>query len=486
MACSVGAQESYIKVYDFPVLVKAKNVQIYNGRIYTIATTVCDFVECSFLAELTVNGDTLWTTLIPDIDVAPGNLVIVNDTITITGNNDPLNTAWRMSHFTLDGEKIGATIQIEHPIRKFTYMFQLTSQYFNDRYVICGSGWEEDTIWSLIYIVDKQGEIDTLIILDGYDRISACWHSYIDSEGRLTTYHWVENDDLPFNYRKIYKFDSTYDTIWTYHSENTEYNNVIPFGCELLDGRTILSYTNPEQIEDIHSIRAINTNGTKDWEHNYMVTGSRKRNIYRLKTMRNGDIIGSGSYTELADDPRIRDSPWLFRMSPEGALLWERVYYDFDSTLASHGSSRIGALYDFIELEDGDIIGVGDLWYNLKSEMLIMRVDSNGCLDPDNCNEVNIVDIQTTTKELPFAKRDFEVYPNPVTTNFNIHQLFNYGEIDYEIFDYSGNRITNGRIFPESTEINVDNFPSGIYLLFIYKNGRLLGSQKFVKMESNR
>ncbi|MGK0314151.1 MAG: hypothetical protein ACI86M_000361 [Saprospiraceae bacterium] len=65
------------------------------------------------MAEMSESGDTLWITKIPDIDVARGSMVIYGDTITITGNNVPLNTKFRMAHFDLNGEKLGQTIEIE-------------------------------------------------------------------------------------------------------------------------------------------------------------------------------------------------------------------------------------------------------------------------------------------------------------------------------------------------------------------------------------
>jgi hypothetical protein len=63
-------QGTYVKVYNFPVVpVIGYNVQEYDERIYTIVSLFCDlggyFTECSFLAELSEEGDTLWTTLIP-------------------------------------------------------------------------------------------------------------------------------------------------------------------------------------------------------------------------------------------------------------------------------------------------------------------------------------------------------------------------------------------------------------------------------------
>lgn len=491
IACTGSAQGTFVKVYDFPVVpVIGYNVQVYNERIYTIASLFCDlggyFAECSFLAELTSTGDTLWMALIPDIDVASGTLVIVNDTITITGNNDPLNTAFLMTHFTLEGEKLGETIQIEHSTEKFTRMFQLTTQYFNKKFAICGRGIQNDTMRALIYIVTATGEIDTLIQLEKADQ-SRLWHSYIDSEGRLTTYHWVEYDTppgpgpLPINYRKIYKFNTNYDTVWTYRSENTPYNDVIPYGCELQDGRTILSYTNPQQERNIHSIRAINPDGTKDWQHNYMVTGSRNRNIYRLKTLTNGDIMGSGSYTEKAGDPRISDSPWLFRMSPEGELLWERVYYDFDSTLASNGSSRIGTLYDFIELEDGSLLGVGDLWYDLKSSMLVIRVDSNGCLDPDDCQEIVYIDLLTNAEEPLSENNTLLLFPNP--TDYILHITFETAgyEADILVMDMVGRLVYREKLINGKCSIISSQLTEGIYMVQVVQNGTLLRTGRFIK-----
>ena len=486
---SLHAQDTNVKVFDFPAVpVIGYNIQDYAGRIYTIASRFCDlggyFVECSFLTELNSDGDTLWTSLIPDIDIASGSMVIVNDTITVTGNNEEL-TAWRMAHFDLNGQKLGETINIEHPTEKFSRMFQLTTQHFNNKYAICGRGIQNDTMRALIYIVTARGEIDTLIQLEKADQ-SRLWHSYIDNDGRLTTYHWIEDTSpagTPVNNRKIFKFDTNYDTVWTYRSENTPYNNVVPRGCQLHDGRTILSYTNPHQIEDIHSVRAINPDGSKDWQHNYMITGSRNRYIFRLKTLSNGDIMGCGSYSEKAETPRIDDSPWLFRMSPEGMLLWERVYYDYDSTIASNGSSRFGELIDFIELEDGSILGVGDLKYNLKSSMLVIRVDSNGCLDPAECNEIVYITEHLITKTEILTKSTVEltIQPNPASDHviMECHDAAEGQQI--YIFDSTGRLRQYGIFTAGQSSIDVSDLSPGIY--FVRIDSKILLTGKFVKIE---
>ena len=475
--CYLFPQDSYVKVYDFLASVKTEKLEIYRDRIYAINSQFCNSSECSLLIELNSEGDTLWTTLIPDIDVAPGSMVIVNDTITITGNNDSLNTSWRMAHFSLDGEKLGETITIEHPNRKFTKMFQLSTEYFNHKYAICGSGWDGDTILSLIYIVDSKGEIDTLITLAGSDRLTACWDSYIDFNGRLTTYHWVEFDDSAINYRQIIKFDTNYNKVWTYRSENSQYNSVVPNGCELIDGSSIMSYTNPEGIEDIHSVRAIKADKTIGWQYNWGVSPYKVRYILRLKTLRNGDVMGSGYYSENLQN--IRLSPWLFRLSPEGELLWSRTYVDVDSI---NNLSRRGALFDFIEFENGDLMAVGYLNYE-NSDMLIMRLDSNGCIDPLSCEEINIIDILTDINEISFIKNSsLKIYPNPAFDFVKVEFPQIQNSTDVKIYSTTGQVKIECQMTFGQSEFEISTLPPGLYIISIQLAGRVLAIRKFVKI----
>lgn len=470
------SQSQFLRLYDFGTVEDSYQVRYYKKRIFINTATFCG-TECSFLSEIDTVGNILWRTEVPDLDIASGTMVIVNDTITVTGNNDPFNTAFRMAHFTLDGEKIGETIEIAHPTRKFTRMFQLTTQYFNGKYVICGPGWEGDTAWSMIYVVNKSGELDTLITVEPTNAESDLWDSYIDNQGRLTTIHQVEWAFSPINYRRIFKFDLNYDTVWSYKTDNDQFDDVIPYGCGLNDGRSILSVEHPVGVSNPHSIRAIKPDKTISWQYNYASTGSTGRYILRLKTLANGDIMGSGLYSELAQKPRISDSPWLFRLSTEGDLLWERTYYEYDSTIES---SRLGAIFDFVELDNGDIMAVGYLRYN-NNDMLIMRVDSNGCLDPDNCHTVNII---TGTHDLP-QRTDQRIllYPNPVRDILQIKFRSNTYHLEIEVLDITGRIVTDGILTEGFGEVDTSRLPGGLYWVSVEQEGRVLALEKFVKIE---
>jgi hypothetical protein len=189
-----------------------------------------------------------------------------------------------MAHFTLNGKKIGETIKIEHPTQKFTRMFQFTTQYFNNKYVISGSGKLSNNIhYSLIYVVNKDGILDTLIRLNPMSNKSELWDSFIDSQGNLTCLLLLEEDNDDINYRKIYKFNENFDTIWSYQSENVWYNLTVPHGCELQNGRLVFTYVNPVEDPFLYSIRTINTQGQVKWQYDYQWTGSNGRQVYRLK-----------------------------------------------------------------------------------------------------------------------------------------------------------------------------------------------------------
>jgi len=472
------AQSTFFKSYDFGTVEYIYQVLKYNDRIYVNTATWCG-VECSFLSEVDLDGNILWRTEMPDIDIAQGTMVIVNDTITVTGNNNQDYGSFQMAHFTLEGQKIGETIKIEHPTKKFTEMFQLTTQYFNNKYVICGTGKLVDNVhYSLIYVVNKEGILDTLITLNQTNNTSEIWDSFIDFQGRLTTLIWNEEDNHDINFRKIYKFNENFDTVWSYQTENNASDITIPRGCELLDGSSVFAYINPEGDPFLYSIRAVKPDSSIYWQYNYQWTGSRTREIDRLKTLGNGDIMGSGQYSEFEQNPRIGDSPWLFRMSPQGEILWEHVYYEFDSILPPNGSSRIGTIFDFVELGNGDILAVGTIKYD-DNDMLVMRLDSNGCLHGEDCSGTNI---STGTNEIHSLESLFSIYPNPAIDVINIKLDTKVDLLNFEIQDITGIVRSFGIIRDGYGQINVSNLQDGIYFINLKKKTQLLRTGKFVKI----
>jgi hypothetical protein len=164
-------------------------------------------------------------------------------------------------------------------------------------------------------------------------------------------------------------------------------------------------------------------------------------------------------------------------MSPEGDLLWERTYYEYDSSIES---SRNGVLFDFVELDNGDIIAVGYLRY-ADNDMLVMRVDSNGCLNPDSCPTVNII---TSTHDLPLhSNHEALLYPNPVEDILRIEYESSAYHLDIEVLDMTGHMVTSGILTHGQGEVNSSKIPAGVYWIHLKQDGKVMATGKFVKME---
>jgi hypothetical protein len=74
-----------------------------------------------------------------------------------------------------------------------------------------------------------------------------------------------------------------------------------------------------------------------------------------------------------------------------------------------------------------------------------------------------------------------QLYPNPVKDELTlVIQNFIQGT-NYRIFDVSGRLLKNDQIRSETTQINMQNFRAGVYVLHIDSNGQSIQSFQIVK-----
>jgi hypothetical protein len=113
--------------------------------------------------------------------------------------------------------------------------------------------------------------------------------------------------------------------------------------------------------------------------------------------------------------------------------------------------------------------------------MLIMRVDSNGCLDPDNCHTVNII---TGTHDLPQRTgQRILLYPNPVRDILQIKFSSNTYHLEIEVLDITGRIVKDGILTEGFGEVDTSRLPGGLYWVSVEQEGRVLALEKFVKIE---
>ncbi len=150
---------------------------------------------------------------------------------------------------------------------------------------------------------------------------------------------------------------------------------------------------------------------------------------------------------------------FITKYNNNGDTIWTKLYrhplYDDESMLH--------AVKDIIELDNGDIVAMGDIYPSgEESDIWYFKVDSNGCFSPENCNDE--IQILTNINDLENINNNLSIYPNPCTDQLN---FVSSGKIEkIELYGLEGS--LQFRSVDEATTIDVSNFKKGCYLLKTY------------------
>ena len=469
--CHLFGQDYFFKRIDFDDEDNSPNRIFYiEGRYLSLVGHYCGALECCSIVEFDANGDTINRVVVPDIDPGFESMIIDNDTITITGNNDGINTHFRMAHFDLEGNKLGPTMEILHPTEKFENSFQMTTQKMGGLFYVMGSGRDENYDYSLLYRVDHRGKLDTLLKMAKAGRRSTVWDSDIDRDGNLVTFHKLEEPFKRRDWLEVIKYNENLDTIWKYTSEDSpNHLNGIRGAC--IDESVVLKTYTPNANHAKESLRVINSIQKEKVIYNPGRIPTTQRAFVKIKILKNGDILGMGAYQELATFPLVHSAPWIIRMSQDGDIRWQRVFFDLNPSV---NESRFGLVEDVIELENGDLFGVGSMRYEIPTS-IVFKIDQNGCLDANDCGILQII---TNSKDIQEAK-EFSIYPNPATDFVNIALEYKEG-LSYILVDEVGRKIADGEIHENGTSLDVSNVDSGLYYILLSYKGSIVGTKKVI------
>ncbi|MFZ1706020.1 MAG: T9SS type A sorting domain-containing protein [Saprospiraceae bacterium] len=473
------AQSEWYKVYPSPTSASARQMLEYQGRYFVLIVKICDFGnfirECSTLQEIDINGTILWEEDIPEIDVA-NTMVIKEGIIHIFGNNNPQNTKLLHIQFDLEGNRM---YYKENPLHdpSIHSMFWLNATSYEENILVTGAGKLGDSTQALIYVINSEGIIDTTILIGKNRFVYAPRTMFVDSRNFLTLMLEIENGPGE-DHRKIIQYNPDFEVVWSVTTPYKWSDRINPYGNELHDGRLIMACNVKDDTYDIGGVCCYNRDSTLSWQFEQPYNRALERFIYRLKVTRNGDIVGCGVYSDQKYDPIIRRSPFFFRMSPDGEMLWERVYFDIDPR---DGESRIGSFWDIEELEDGGLMLVG-YTNNDNADVLWLRTDSTGCIDP-GCGEVNILDLTSDTEDVDREENKIHVFPNPISNEgFSVYikDISEHEIYEIKVFDQLGLNVYSGVLTKNVTQIP-GFLKSGVYFVDITINGLSVSKQKLIK-----
>lgn len=470
ISVSLKSQGYFFKRIDFEQEDNSPSEIFYeNGRLFSVVGHFCGARECCSLVEFSEDGDTLSRKIISDVDPGFETTVISNDTITITGNNDPLNTHFRMAHFDFEGNKLGETMEIFHPIQKFERSFQLTTQKLNNKFHIMGNGVANDSMFSLMYVVDAKGELDSLVLMAAERKNATPFDSDINSEGDLVTFHRL---DIPFTggYIQVIKYNESLDSIWSYKSENY----FLPlFGVKgaVFDDKVFFNTYTPGANHVSHSLRVIDQDKNQDVIYVPPIVSSNMRAFSKVKILSNGDILGMGAFQDLNIATPVNEAPWLIRMSPEGIIRWQRVFFELNPI---DNEARFGVIRDVVELPNGDLFGGGDMRYEIPTS-IVFKIDANGCLNPDDCGLLQII---TKTDNL-LSFDNIHIYPNP-TSDYLYVDAFENRNLEIMLVNNIGKTVIDMKQLNESKRLNLTGLQVGVYHLIFTEGGQVVGSKPVV------
>ncbi|HRG40556.1 MAG TPA: T9SS type A sorting domain-containing protein [Saprospiraceae bacterium] len=362
--------------------------------------------------------------------------------------------------------------------------FQLVSTLFNQKLMVGGSTNElnNQSTEGLIFIID-QNKIDTFLTIN-YAAGNTVWSSFVDINNQLTLSILVRENALNEK-AHIVKYDQNLNLVWHWISEPTRSTQSTQM-CELANGNIVIAladktFNNAVKLVCIREDKSIAWE-FKFWDHNTKTA----RDVYSLKKLKNGDFIGTGTYgnTNINMSTRILRVPYVFRMSADGKLLWEKAFYRDRRVL----DFCEGSLHDVEETENGDIIAVGNLRNYLEYDPIVMqgrsdpdifivRMDANGCID-DKCEMLTKVFPDTLSSAINTSHffEEAMIYPNP--SNGHIELLNN--EAVSRLYFYTAQGVLAKEVATPDQDLFLTDLPSGMYIIHLQlKSGKII-KQKII------
>lgn len=190
-----------------------------------------------------------------------------------------------------------------------------------------------------------------------------------------------------------------------------------------------------------------------------------------------GDYFYGYGWYVFGEDSRNLD--WhglLTKFNNDGTVIWSRMY--------QHGElayrDNLHWLEAIHENDDGSIIILGTATTRFLEEkyMWLFEVDENGCFDPENCEDQQIItDISEVDNE---AFDRLVIYPNPTD---DILHILDAGKGRLEIIDLQGRQLLSEELVgTHRHSIDVSQLHAGVYICrIIGDDGRYLQEKVVVR-----
>ncbi len=334
----------------------------------------------------------------------------------------------------------------------------------------------------LIIRLDRETfELDTIIHYTRGTTDFEFVNPQIDANGNLSL-SFIEQDTTDNIYGNQYgviKFDEDFNEIYEveipfHHIDDARANH-----WELGNGNIVFEDKGRDSlwlpISSAAALHCTNLEETQEWRIEEFIWDT---NFERSVTQNySGGVINAEGNLVIASYYKAILSPIEARLiciSPEGETLWVRYFQSPDPQWTNTFSGISGLLQE----ENGDLIMYGGkaTGENPNTEHWLIKTDSYGCIEP-GC--------QTTAIETTELKdKYFQILQNPtsevISFNFSENALNKDSEI--VLYDLRGKAIKRKKLSRGTVNGNmlIGNLGSGMYLLQVQENGKILQTEKVI------
>jgi len=196
--------------------------------------------------------------------------------------------------------------------------------------------------------------------------------------------------------------------------------------------------------------------------------------VNEITKANNGDILLMGVYARSWNLPGHVEDIFIMRVSPQGETLWRRYY----NTPYLEGTEYLNTYWskDIQELGDQSILVVGRAFHH--NDLVILRVDENGCLDGYNCDDQIIVGSHNLSDNK--ISDTSKVFPNPTQGVFSISTNQPISGI-LKIYNLGGQLLESHNLqHQQSIDLDLREKTKGVYLVHIYDHRGMHEVQKIV------
>jgi hypothetical protein len=382
-------------------------------------------------------------------------------------------------HYTLDGEPIRVDTMANEALPELLVSHLVL---YNGQYVLAGQS------------IDRDGVLRSLLIRASLD--GDVTQTYVDSlsydinglaiapDGNLTVLRkWsvdyidpIDSFDLPSEVYALTMYDTSFNVVWDYLSPPANHAPVLKedMAMDPVTGNIVLMMneerTNWYEENRTQRVVMLSPAGEILWEYILEPRDEDNRvvdySVRNMLFMPNGNLVLAGQKDRTALPALLG---WVFCLSPEGDLLWDREYYS--NTLPTDQSFFIGraAFNDIDVLNDTTILVGGntvrELYYVDSLDRYLrdqdgwlLTLNEHGCIT-DVCEDL----IVTKTDEVELEVVKNWLYPNPVNETITLSSK--EVVLAYDVITPSGQIVARG--ITDNSLIDVQTLNPGLYFLRI-------------------